>query len=325
MAFAKPDLDDMEILLDHSEEPQKPSYRRRAVALALTSLALAGTAAVSLRKPSQARSSGASSLVGLSEYDGCFKKGMFYVGPHKLEGTSRTEEESPEKCQERCKAEEACAHFTFWPDGGCLLTGNESSIKAAPVAFSNTTVGPKSCKQATTFSVFSPAGISYCKDDPLYKGASAGKDACELSCDYTTDCNYFSFWSTGGKNWCRLTKTCDNKGEQSDMTITIFKKEEAAAITAGPDAEVNSSLGVNGTTCEAYPACVAAGLAGNCCPNDAKVSLGCCDGFPAPVAVASITPGAECSAAPACVKLNLTEGGCCPTASGVRLGCCDPQ
>eukprot|EP00931_Biecheleriopsis_adriatica_P088112 TRINITY_DN6248_c0_g3_i1.p1 TRINITY_DN6248_c0_g3~~TRINITY_DN6248_c0_g3_i1.p1 ORF type:complete len:349 (-),score=77.87 TRINITY_DN6248_c0_g3_i1:122-1063(-) len=312
----------MEILLEHDEEePLKPSIRLRTLAFAATALALAGAAAVSLRKPSQALASRASSVIGLSEDAGCFKKGMFYVGPHKLDGTERTVEKSPQECQERCAAEERCAHFTFWPDGGCLLTGNASYIKAASIEFSNTTVGPKSCKEVATFSVFSPAGTAYCNDEPLYKGASAGKSACELSCDYTAGCNYFSFWSTGGKNWCRLTKTCDSKDEQSDMTITIFKKVETAVV-AGP--EVNSTVGSNGTTCGAYPACVAAGMEGDCCPNDAKVSLGCCDGFPAPVTVATVEAGAECSAAPACVKLNLTEGGCCPTATGVRLGCCDP-
>ena len=31
--------------------------------------------------------------------------------------------------------------------------------------------------------------------------------------------------------------------------------------------------GVNGTGCSAYPACVAVGMTGQCCPNSAKVSI----------------------------------------------------
>ena len=38
-----------------------------------------------------------------------------------------------------------CAHFTFWPDGGCLLTGPESLQKAAPYKYSETITGPKWC------------------------------------------------------------------------------------------------------------------------------------------------------------------------------------
>ena len=38
----------------------------------------------------------------------------------------RSVEFSAEACQTRCQVVPECSHFTFWPDGGCLLTGEES-------------------------------------------------------------------------------------------------------------------------------------------------------------------------------------------------------
>lgn len=43
---------------------------------------------------------------------------------------SRTVEFSAEACQQRCQVLDDCAHFTFWPDGGCLLTAEISYPKA---------------------------------------------------------------------------------------------------------------------------------------------------------------------------------------------------
>ena len=75
----------------------------------------------------------------------CFEPGMYYAEPTKLEGTARTVELSAEACQQRCQVVEDCAHFTFWPDGGCLLTPEISYPKATPVKFSATVSGPKFC------------------------------------------------------------------------------------------------------------------------------------------------------------------------------------
>ena len=43
---------------------------------------------------------------------------------------------------------DGCAHFTFWPDGGCLLSGAEAVLQAAPIKYSATVTGPKYCQAA---------------------------------------------------------------------------------------------------------------------------------------------------------------------------------
>ena len=47
-----------------------------------------------------------------------------------INSANRTVEFSADACQQRCQVVEDCAHFTFWPDGGCLLTGDISYPKA---------------------------------------------------------------------------------------------------------------------------------------------------------------------------------------------------
>eukprot|EP00435_Cladocopium_sp_Y103_P021501 s1164_g5.t1 len=171
-----------------------------------------------------------------------------------------------------------CSHFTFWPDGGCLLTGEGSAIKAAPFKFSGTKVGPKFCQEAID-------------------AANAAIDAAAAQVD--------------GEEAAGLPTLAPATLEATESDI----HEAAMAIT-------QMLPGINGTSCSAYPACVAAGIKeGECCPNAEKVSLGCCDGFPKVVPQVQILLGSECEKFPACAKLNMT-GGCCPTPDGVKLGCC---
>lgn len=82
-------------------------------------------------------------------------------------------------------------------------------------------------------------------------------------------------------------------------------------------------------SCSAAPECAKLKLAGNCCPNDAGISLGCCPGgataVPSP-AVASVPKDSKrlCQNNPACQELNL-KGMCCPNPAGSSLGCCDSE
>ena len=39
----------------------------------------------------------------------------------------------PAPCRTCRPGVDGCAHFTFWPDGGCLLSGPESVLQAAPM------------------------------------------------------------------------------------------------------------------------------------------------------------------------------------------------
>ena len=199
-----------------------------------------------------------SEILGLDE-TGCFLPGMFYASPHKMDGTTQTVESSSQACQMRCRGVSGCVHFTFWPDGGCLLTDSSSTLQAAPYQYSETVTGPKSCTW----------GIQ------------------------------------------------DGKQSQPSSEHGPIGSVEALIAPVAP------APGANGTVCSAYPACVAVGISeGNCCPNDDKVALGCCSGFPPKVLEVKIAAGTECSAFPACARINMT-GACCPAADGTRLSCCD--
>ncbi|CAK9029721.1 unnamed protein product, partial [Durusdinium trenchii] len=81
--------------------------------------------------------------------EGCFLQGVFYAEPHMMmPGTERSKMLSAVECQRRCANVEGCRHFTYWPDGGCLLTDATSKPHAAPYEFSETIVGPPSCHPA---------------------------------------------------------------------------------------------------------------------------------------------------------------------------------
>ncbi|CAE7566277.1 unnamed protein product [Symbiodinium natans] len=229
----------------------------RRVAMVLGGISLVALALMSQRSPRGLRSK-MSGFVGLA--DNCLEMGMFYADPHKMENTERTVETTAESCQQRCVNTPACEHFTFWPDGGCLLTDASSTAKAAPYQYSDTVSGP-----------------AFCGGRPAVDGVMPAAEA-SVGTDVSTD-----------------------------------------SMTSEPTPVLP---GINGTSCSAYPACMAVGInQGSCCPNDDNVLLGCCNGFPPPLTKAlPIMPGAECTLFPGCA--NVT-GSCCPAADGTRLACCD--
>mmetsp|Transcript_35813 Transcript_35813/g.58631 ORF Transcript_35813/g.58631 Transcript_35813/m.58631 type:complete len:280 (-) Transcript_35813:47-886(-) len=271
---------DLEQLL----EAPAPSPRRWSGAWLLGGVSLAVVAVLSVK---HGRLGKLGHFVGLQEVEeSCFEVGMYYADPVKLDATERTVETSAELCQQRCQVVPECSHFTFWPDGGCLLTGEVSYVKAAPFKFSSTVTGPKFC----------PGAVQDAKD-AISAAADAGKDG-----------------DVSG-----LQESVVNSGiqqAQSSWGAMDSAKENVANVAT----EVLP--GVNGTSCSLYPACVDVGIKeGNCCPNDDKVSLGCCNGFPKVAEEVKIAAGSECEKFPACAKLNIT-GGCCPTPDGIQLGCC---
>eukprot|EP00439_Symbiodinium_sp_Y106_P074674 s108_g14.t1 len=108
-----------------NQRPQVSTFPRR-VALALGVVGLVG--------------------LGLAANRGdCMEYGTYYANPHSMVGTGRSNERSASACQDRCKNIPGCAHFSFWPDGGCMVTGPESRARAAPRRFSATVSGPASC------------------------------------------------------------------------------------------------------------------------------------------------------------------------------------
>jgi len=75
-------------------------------------------------------------------------------------------------------------------------------------------------------------GNQYCAG-PIWEGSSSGEADCASKCDDDTSCNYYSFWHTGGANYCRTSASCDQTSQQGS-DITIKKKVSSSAVTAAP-------------------------------------------------------------------------------------------
>lgn len=297
--MASQQFSDLEELLEQSDsEAERSSASGRRiwrVAVLLGGLALVAAAVWSVGR-SKVRS-GSRGVVALEEIS-CFESGMFYADPIKMDGTERTVEFTADACQQRCQVVEDCAHFTFWPDGGCLLTGDISYPKAAPAKYAATLSGPKFC------------------------GAGDDDDGEDDVVTPEADSS-----GSSGSSGLVTPGSSGLVAPEPAALPTLPPAVPAASTWGAADAESKPAIaavaGVNGTTCSLYPACVAAGIKeGDCCPNADQVSLGCCNGFPKQVEEVKIMEGTECSLFPACVALNITAGACCPTADGVQLGCC---
>mmetsp|Transcript_38826 Transcript_38826/g.119874 ORF Transcript_38826/g.119874 Transcript_38826/m.119874 type:complete len:835 (-) Transcript_38826:98-2602(-) len=78
-------------------------------------------------------------------FPNCFSVGYLY-SPKNMVDQGRTREISAEACQARCNTTHGCAHFAFWPDGGCHLQDNKS---VRTVSLDHTVIGgPPSCEVA---------------------------------------------------------------------------------------------------------------------------------------------------------------------------------
>ncbi|CAE7242652.1 AMT1-1 [Symbiodinium sp. CCMP2592] len=160
-------------------------------------------------------------------------------------------------------------------------------------------VGPRSCEDLSAYDALDSSGDSFCQDVSSYAGPSEGLHDCKAKCDRDGGCKFFSIWMTGGQHWCRLTASCVGLSHQPGHTIGVYKRHqmalpgspfEVSQPVALPFADFDAFKGVNGTSCDAYPACRAAGLAGTCCPNHEKVTLSCCNGPPPALPGHEVTP-----------------------------------
>ncbi|CAE7459575.1 unnamed protein product, partial [Symbiodinium sp. KB8] len=150
-------------------------------------------------------------------------------------------------------------------------------------------VGPRSCEDLSAYDALASSGDAFCQDVSSYEGTSEGLQDCKAKCDRDGGCKFFSIWMTGGQHWCRLTASCVALSHQPGHSIGVYKRHqmalpgspfEVSQPLALPFVDIGAYKGVNGTSCDAYPACRAAGLAGRCCPNHEKVTLSCCNGPP---------------------------------------------
>ncbi|CAJ1333113.1 unnamed protein product [Effrenium voratum] len=336
----------------------------KAAAVILGGVGVLGVAAAGFKGSKGLRSKSGSfvGLEGLDEVSNCFAQGMFYTSPHKMDGTERSVEFSAEACQTRCQVVPECSHFTFWPDGGCLLTGEESSVKAAPFKFSATVTGPKFCAEAVeaaqdaiTAAGDAASGLVQPVADatsglvqPVAEAASTvhggWPDSSDVA-DATSGLVQPAADAAANAANAVTSQVQDAKSswgasiQQAADSVSSGVQQASGAVSDAANGAVDAAngalgaateavqkvvatVGVNGTACSAYPACVSVGITeGDCCPNTDKVSLGCCAGFPKEVLEVKIAPGSECSMFPQCMALNIT-GACCPTPEGVKLGCC---
>ncbi|CAJ1328871.1 unnamed protein product [Effrenium voratum] len=222
------------------------------------------------------------SFVGLEEaavyFDGkefsheCFSKGVFYADPTRLESAAKSVELTAENCQNRCQGTDGCAYFTFWLDGGCMLAPWKSTPEAAPVKYSNIISGPKYCEKNIKAAVET---IAAAKAEPARTAVT---------------------WGAGGV-------------EAAEAGLQAVTDDSTKAAEAVKDM-VAPAPGVNGTSCAKYPACAAAGLDGECCPNTGKVSLDCCNGIvPATTTdiTVHVTAGPEVAGKTGSVRLYLHD------------------
>jgi len=87
-------------------DSKHPSKRHCALAGSLAVLALLG-----------------SNVKFLGHLDSCYTHGKTRVPILSGPGGERSEELDPSACQVRCRSTSGCAHFDWWPDGGCYLSG----------------------------------------------------------------------------------------------------------------------------------------------------------------------------------------------------------
>jgi len=80
----------------------------------------------------------------------CWKNKTFYVesnGDFKMPKTTNTAQISPAACQALCASTFGCEHFSYWQDGGCLLTSFSAHPKAYIGPNDNGVIsGPRECK-----------------------------------------------------------------------------------------------------------------------------------------------------------------------------------
>eukprot|EP00434_Breviolum_minutum_P025968 symbB.v1.2.022957.t1/scaffold2070.1/size90664/5 len=119
------------------------------------------------------------------------------------------------------------------------------------------------------------------------------------------------------------------EGEDEECSLELLQKGQMRSQKGDIQRDFVASEALADPSCSAAPECAKLKLVGNCCPNDAGISLGCCPGggtsIPSPAAAAVPKDSMRlCQNNPACKELSL-EGLCCPNPAGASLGCCDSE
>ncbi|CAJ1404910.1 unnamed protein product [Effrenium voratum] len=258
---------DLEGLL---EERPEAAPRRWGAARYAALAGLLGLAALALAKAgSLAKLRGATGeLLGLESMSDCFKVGMFYTNPHKMMGTERMMEETAVMCQQRCSQVGGCAHFTFWPDGGCLLSGPEATLKATPFQFSEAVTGPPDCRF-----VEEPEAVSTWGADAALGGVQqAGEKVAEVK-EKVAEVAPPSPGVNGTA--CSAYPACMMMGMNQGDCCPNADKVSLGCCSGFPP-PIQQVKMVPGSECSSFPACVMLNVTGACCPTATGTRLGCC-------------------------------------------------
>ena len=254
---------DVELLLE-AERPEHRFAFPRRVALVLGCVGLV-TVGILARGGARGLRSKSDAFVVLEENADCFEAATYYKSPIKMDGTERTSEMTLEACQQRCLSVDGCAHFTFWPDGGCLLTDESSVASPAPEKHAETVSGPP-----------------YCGEKPPAVESDAGTDMEEEEVKASVETPALAPVPTvapvAGINGttCAKYPACVALGIEegnccpNDDSVALGCCMGFAPVIAAPKIAA-------GTECSSFPACVTLNLTGACCPAPDGTRLGCCD------------------------------------------------
>jgi len=104
-----------------------------------------------------------------------------------MAGQGRTVEASAVKCQARCQSVTHCAHFSWWPDGGCHIQDKTSRMM---VDDHKVVAGGPRFGSGHAYAPLDMDGQGRTKEDSA--------DECQARCQAVTDCAHFSWWPDGG-------------------------------------------------------------------------------------------------------------------------------
>mmetsp|Transcript_958 Transcript_958/g.2266 ORF Transcript_958/g.2266 Transcript_958/m.2266 type:complete len:261 (-) Transcript_958:270-1052(-) len=252
---------EVELLLEAESPAERRSFAfPRPVAWALGCVGLVMVGILAGGRSRGLRSKSGAFVVLEEDTADCIEASTYYSSPIKMAGTERTSEMTMEACQQRCLSVDGCAHFTFWPDGGCLLTDESSVATVAPKKYLETVSGPPYCGEKPAAAVGSDVGIDI-EEEAVKASVEAPSVVPVAGINGTTCAKYPACVALGiSEGNC-----CPN-----DDSVALGCCMGFATVVAAPKIAA-------GTECSSFPACVTLDLTGACCPAPDGTRLGCCD------------------------------------------------
>jgi len=168
--------------------------------------------------------------------------------PEDMVGQGRSQENSAQDCQQRCRSTTDCAYFSFWPDGGCHLQDASAEYHTSETVVT----GPAQCivtsgttTTTTTTTCTYAEGQRMPEDmDGQDRSQENSAEDCQQRCATTTNCAYFSFWPDGG---CHLQDASAQLQSSGNGAVTGPAQCTTTTTTVWPQADW--VLGGLGQTC----------------------------------------------------------------------------